>query len=84
MKKIRLVILTMTMLLGMIWSVKTVQADSFSEGPNIGDYVYEDKEYITNEQYKELVDINRRINVGVNPQKLYIAISTKESDLDDM
>jgi len=74
MKKIRLIILALTFFLGMTVTLKDVQADGMGYGPNTGEYVYQDKEYITNAQYDRLADINDDIYRDARPQKLYVII----------
>jgi len=74
MKKIRLLILALTIFLGMTLTLETVQASGMGYGPNTGDYVYQDREYITNAQYDRLSAINDRIDRDARPQKLYVII----------
>lgn len=76
---IRLILLFLTMILGVITTQNTVQAGGMG-GPNTGDYVYEDREYITNGQYDKLEAINDNVDTGVNPQKLYIIIFDNAHD----
>jgi len=74
MKKIRLLILALTIFLGMTVTLGTVQASGMGYGPNTGDYVYQDREYITNAQYDRLASINDKIDRDVRPQRLYVII----------
>lgn len=81
MKQIRSLLLLFTALLGMLISQQVVHAEGMS-GPNTGDYVYEDKEYITNGQYDQLEAINDKIDRGANPQQLYVLILGDSDDVD--
>jgi len=60
MKKIRMALLFFAMFLGMSVSLNIVQASSedYGDGSNVGDYVYEDEEYITNGQVDKINAIN--------------------------
>ena len=78
-KNLRALLLFLAMLLGVITTQNTVQAGGMG-GPNTGDYVYEDREYVTNGQYDQLENINDNIDTGVNPQKLYIIIFDNADD----
>jgi len=85
MKKIRVALFFLAMALGIFIPGKIAQADTsdFGEGPNVGDYVYEDKEYITNEQYDRIAAINRKIDTGVRPQHLYMIVSDSDDVIGD-
>lgn len=63
----------LAMIFGIICARQTILAD-VSSGPNTGEFVYQDKEYITNGQYDKLVKINRGLNVGPHPQSLNLII----------
>lgn len=55
--------------------VTTNQVDaSFKDGPNLGRYIYEQHEVVTQKQYYEINEINDRLQTGKKPQKLYVAI----------
>lgn len=73
MKLIRTLFIVITVCLGFNSSMQLVQAANLG-GPNVEDYVYEDNEYITNQQYDQLAKINQQIDIGKNPQKLYIIV----------
>jgi len=72
-----MVLLFFAMFLGMSVSLNIVQASSedYGDGSNVGDYVYEDEEYITNGQVDKINAINKRIDTGIYSQKLYVVIS---------
>jgi len=84
MNKIRVAMIFTTIFCGIFLSDSVVKADSFSDGPNVGKYVYEDEQYITNSQYDRLAEINKRLDTGIYPQKLYLIISKNDEDLDGM
>ncbi|KRN98928.1 hypothetical protein IV57_GL000631 [Companilactobacillus kimchiensis] len=72
--------LALTIIVGITMSLTVVKAAGMG-GPNTGDYVYEDQEYITNAQYDKLADINDNIFSGVSPQRLYVLIFNNTSDV---
>lgn len=76
---VRAIWLAMTMILGIIFSQQIVQAEGLG-GPNTGEYVYQDQEYITNGQSDQLDKINDQIDRGANPQKLYLIIYDNDED----
>lgn len=80
MKSIRNLLIVVAIFLGMEFSLQTVQAAGWG-GPNTGDYVYENREYITNSQYDQLEAINNKIDQDVSPQRLYILITDDEDNL---
>ncbi|GEL90348.1 hypothetical protein [Pediococcus parvulus] len=73
MLKIKAFLLGIAVLLGCASSVTVIQAAGLG-GPNVGDYIYEDQEVVTNQQYEKLEDINDQIETGPNPQRLYILV----------
>lgn len=73
MRIIRTILLALTVMLGFGLSVQTVDAVSLG-GYNVGDYVYEDDEVITNEQVEQLDQINQKTDQGENPQELYLVL----------
>src|SRR5699024_2175721 len=78
--KVRYLLATLLAFIGILYSTQDVQADGLG-GPNTGDYVYENKEFITNAQYDRLVTINDNINAGVHPQKLYVLVFDDADDI---
>lgn len=79
MRGIRRLMLMLAIILGVITNQKIAHAGGMG-GPNTGDYVYEDREYVTNGQYDKLEAINDKVDTGVNPQKLYIIIFDNAHD----
>lgn len=83
MKQIRSLFFVIAVVLGLSFSVQTVQAAGMG-GPNTGDYVYEDQEYITNGQYDQLEKLNDNIYSNVSPQRLYVLIFKNSEDVDQL
>ena len=81
MKKIRIGLFILVAFLGMLGSLNIVQAAGLGHGPNTGDYVYENEQYITNNQYDKLTYINDTNDSGPSPQKLYLIIFQNKADL---
>jgi hypothetical protein len=71
--KIKAFLFGIVCFLGFAGSLNIVQAAGLG-GPNVGDYVYEDSEVVTNQQYEKLEDINGQIETGPNPQRLYVLV----------
>ena len=84
MKKIRVLLFVLAMCFGVIFSVKTVQAAGLGHVPNVGDCVYEDQQYITNNQYDKLSYINDTNEQGVSPQRLILVVFKNDSDLNKL
>ena len=80
--KLRYLLAMLLAFIGILYSTQDVQADGLG-GPNTGDYVYENKEFITNAQYDQLDAMNDDIYTGVHPQKLYILIFDDSTDIND-
>ncbi|KRK99077.1 hypothetical protein [Companilactobacillus futsaii] len=78
--KFRYLLATLLAFIGILYSTQDVQADGFG-GPNTGDYVYENKEFITNVQYDQLDSINSGIYTEPHPQKLYVLIFDDAADI---
>lgn len=78
--KVRYLLATLLAFIGILYSTQDVQADGLG-GPNTGDYVYENEEYITNAQYDRLATINDNIYTGVHPQKLYVLVFDDADDI---
>ncbi|WP_334328855.1 hypothetical protein [Companilactobacillus sp. HBUAS59699] len=71
----------------LILLVTTNQVDgSFKDGPNLGRYIYEEHQVVTQKQYDEINEINDRLQTGKKIQNLYVAIldddPTKPDDSD--
>lgn len=80
--KLRYLLAMLLAFIGILYSTQDVQADGLG-GPNTGDYVYENKEFITNAQYAQLDAMNDDIYTGVHPQKLYILIFDDSTDINE-
>ncbi|WP_125566594.1 hypothetical protein [Companilactobacillus insicii] len=68
-------------LLLMVVSIKT-QA-SVMDGPNLGKYIYEEHEVLTQGQYSKVNDINDQLQTGKTPQRLYIVILDNDPEKPD-
>lgn len=73
MKTIKAIFLAVAMIFGIGITTQTTQAANLG-GYNVGEYVYEDDEVITNEQVAQLNRINQKINRGASPQELYLVL----------
>lgn len=83
--KLRWLLWSLAAIIGISTTTAVVQASDFTDGPNVDQYVYEDREYITNSQYARLAAINDRLQKNSqNPQAIYLALSQNEDDTDDM
>lgn len=80
--KLRYLLAMLLAFIGILYSTQDVQADGLG-GPNTGDYVYENREFITNAQYDQLDAINNDIYTGVHPQKLSVLIFDDSADIND-
>lgn len=80
MRQLRVLLVLIVAFLGISFTTQVVHAEGMG-GPNTGDYVYEDREYVTNEQYGQLSSINNQIYSGVSPQRLYILIFDNSTDV---
>ncbi|WP_125591262.1 hypothetical protein [Companilactobacillus jidongensis] len=68
-------------LLLMVTNVR-VQA-SVMDGPNVGQYIYEQHEVLTQEQYSKINDINDQLQSGKKYQRLYVVVLDKNPDVSD-
>jgi len=80
MRRIRALLFALAMCFGMILSLKTIQAAGLGHGPNVGNCVYEDEQYVTNNQYDKLSYINDTNEQEISPQKLVVIIFKNDSD----
>lgn len=47
---------------------------SVMDGPNVGEYIYEQHEILTQDQYSKINDINNQLQTGNKRQRLYVVI----------
>lgn len=80
--KVRFWLATLIAFIGIFYSAQSVDAQGLG-GINTGDYVYENKEFISNDQYDRLEEINNNIYEGAHPQQLYVLIFDDTDDIDE-